>query len=73
MERWLIARISSLSGISAAEIDIREPFAFYGLNSSDAVGLSAELGDWLGSVFSPTLTFDYPSIEALVNYLAALR
>ena len=73
IERWLVAKISSLSGIKIEDIELQEPFAYYGLDSVAAVSLSGELEDWLGKKLSPTLVYDYPSIAALARHLASVR
>src|ERR1700693_5505585 len=67
---WLVSKLSERLGIASHEIDIREPFASYGLGSTDAVILAGELAEWLGRKLSPALVYEYPTIEALVRYLA---
>jgi acyl transferase domain-containing protein/acyl-CoA synthetase (AMP-forming)/AMP-acid ligase II/acyl carrier protein/alpha/beta superfamily hydrolase len=69
IQGWLIENIARRLGILPQEIDVREPFASYGLDSVQAVRLTAELEDWLGRKLSPTLAYDYPTIEALASYL----
>ncbi|HEV3036490.1 MAG TPA: acyl carrier protein [Candidatus Angelobacter sp.] len=71
IQAWLIEQVSRLTGLSAEEIDITEPFASYGLNSVAAAGLSGELADWLGEDLPPTITWDYPSVKLLAGYLAS--
>lgn len=66
---WLVTNIAQRLDVSPSEIDIREPLASYGLDSVQAVRLSTQLEDWLGRKLSPTLAYDYPTIEALANYL----
>jgi phthiocerol/phenolphthiocerol synthesis type-I polyketide synthase C len=67
---WLVARLSEVLGVVPQDIDIQEPFTYYGLTSRDAVGLSGDLEDWLGRRLSPTLAYEYPTVEALSKYLA---
>jgi len=67
---WLVGKISQQTNIAPQDIDIREPWAHYGLDSLQLVSLSGELGDLLGFKLSVTLGYDYPSIEALAQYLA---
>ncbi len=67
---WLIHQLAARTGTATAQIDPREPFALYGLDSVEAVGLAADLEIWLGRTLSPTLAWDYPSIEALSHHLA---
>jgi acyl carrier protein len=57
--------------IDRGAIDRRRPFAEYGLDSLAAVTLSGELERWLGRELSPTLAWDYPTIDALARHLAA--
>lgn len=66
---WLIEKITRHLGVSASEFDSNKPFSDYGLASKDAVELSGDLGDWLGSRFSPALLWKYPSVDSLAEYL----
>ncbi|MGL5077376.1 MAG: beta-ketoacyl synthase N-terminal-like domain-containing protein, partial [Waterburya sp.] len=70
IQNWLIDNLAQRLGIAASEIDIHEPFASSGLNSVDAVSLSADLEDWLEIKLSPTIVFDYPNIAELSAYLS---
>lgn len=70
IQAWLVTQLANLLGVEQGEIDIREPFAAYGIPSSEAVVLSGDLGDWLGRRLSPTLLWEYPTIEALARHLA---
>lgn len=67
---WLVSRLSTLLAIEPSEIDTREPFASYGLGSTELVSLSGELGEWLGRQLSPELAYECPTIEALARHLA---
>src|SRR4029450_3009286 len=70
IQAWLIAQIARQLELAAESIDAQRPFFDYGLTSREAVVLSGELSDWLGERCSPTLAYDYPSIEALARHLA---
>jgi len=70
IQAWLISQIAERLVVEPQEIDIREPFSHYGLDSVAAVTLSGELEEWLGRKLAPTLAYDYPSIEALARYLS---
>ncbi len=70
IQTWLVSRLSELLGIEPREIDVREPFASYGLGSSEMVGLSGELADRLGRQISPALPYEYPTVETLARHLA---
>ncbi|MDM8557193.1 type I polyketide synthase [Candidatus Parabeggiatoa sp. HSG14] len=70
IQAWLLTQLSKQLKIAISEIDIREPFARYGLDSITAVSLSGELETWLERSLSPTLMYDYPNIQTLSQYLA---
>jgi len=70
IQAWLVSRLARELRVEPHEIDSRDPFSYYGLDSRTAVTLSGELEDWLGRRLSPTLLWDYPTIEALARYLA---
>lgn len=65
-------RIAQRLHLAPAEIDPEAPFASYGLDSVQAVQLTAELEDWLGQRLNPTLAYDYPTIASLAGFLAQL-
>lgn len=67
---WLVERIASHLEIAPDEIDVRETFSNFGLDSRTAVGLSGELERWLGRPLVATLVWDYPTIELVARHLA---
>jgi len=70
IQAWLVSRLSALLRIDASLIDIREPFASYGMGSTEAVSLSGELADWLGRPLSAELAYEFPTVESLAQHLA---
>jgi acyl carrier protein len=70
IEDWLVAYLAPLLSVHTDEIDRRRPFAEFGLDSLAAVTLSGELERWLDRELSPTLVWDYPTIETLARHLA---
>ncbi len=70
IEKWLVEKLSNLLGVDPQEIDVREPFASYGMGSTEAVSLSGELADWLGRKVPADLAYEYPTIETLSRYLS---
>jgi 8-amino-7-oxononanoate synthase len=70
IQEWLILKISELLGITRSEILVTEPFASYGMSSMAAVSMAGDLEDWLGFRLSPTLAWDYPTVEELARHLA---
>ncbi len=67
---WLVSHLALSLKVPRDEIDIREPFAAYGLDSSVAVSMTGELAQWMGYELEPTLFWEYPNIKALAQHLA---
>ncbi len=72
IQKWLVAKIAERLGSSTEEIDIQQPLVEYGLSSLAAVGISGELQEWLERPLSPTLLYDYSTIESLALYLGGV-
>jgi acyl transferase domain-containing protein/acyl-CoA synthetase (AMP-forming)/AMP-acid ligase II/acyl carrier protein len=70
IQSWLVTQIAERLKVNLRDVDVRTPFAHYGMDSVHAVSLAADLEEWLGCELSPTLAYDYPTIEALAQYLA---
>lgn len=70
IREWLISNIAALVEIDPQNIDIQKPLEYYGMDSMQAMHLSGDLADWLGSQLSPTVVWDYPTIELLASHLA---
>ena len=70
IREWIVTYIADLLEVSTDEIDTESSFDRYGLDSSAAIGLTGDLEDWLGKEVDPTLLYDYPTVEGLVEYLA---
>ena len=66
----LVAEVAALVHVTADEIDPHEPFVAFGIGSAQALELAAKLEDWLGVALTPTLIWDYPSIDSLARHLA---
>ncbi len=70
LQSWLVARIAAMQELDPHSIDPRQPFTYYGLGSVQAVSLTGDLEIFMDRDLSPTLAWDYPTIELLANYLA---
>lgn len=68
---WIVARLATELKVATSDIDPKEQLSAFQLDSLKAVTLSADLGDWLGRKLSPTLAWDYPTIERLARYLGS--
>jgi 8-amino-7-oxononanoate synthase len=67
---WLITNIASVVNMEPASIDVRQTFDNYGLDSLQAVSLSGDLEIWLNREISPTVVWDYPTVEQLARHLS---
>ncbi len=67
---WLVARLAAHCGVAPEAVDIAAPFARFGLESKDAVGLAADLETLVGRPLPETLLWDRPTIRELARHLA---
>ncbi|MDG5806128.1 aminotransferase class I/II-fold pyridoxal phosphate-dependent enzyme [Streptomyces ossamyceticus] len=65
LEDWLRARVADRLGLPVTAVDVTRPFASLGLDSRQAVALSAELGGLLGRELPVAAVFDHPTISAV--------
>lgn len=70
IRHWLRRCIAESIHARPDEIDVTVPFSHYGLDSVASLGISSELEIWLGRELPQTLTWDYPTIEELLAFLA---
>jgi acyl carrier protein len=74
IENWIGEWLSYRLRIPVENIDPRQPFSDYGLDSLAAVQLSQAIEDWLEVPVPETLAWSYPTPEALSVYIEqALR
>jgi acyl transferase domain-containing protein/acyl carrier protein len=71
IREWLVKELSERLSVAREEIDAHRPFADYGLSSREAVVLLGDFERFLGRPLSPTLIYEYPTINAILAYLAA--
>ena len=69
VQDWLTEHLADYLKILPDKIDITEPISRYGVDSSVAVTLTGELGEWLGLTLAPTLFWEYTTIESLAHHL----
>ena len=70
IQEWIVAYLADLLTIEPEEVDVTISLERYGLDSSAAVVLTGDLQDWLGTEINPTLLYDYPTVEAVVQHLS---
>ncbi len=69
IESFLINRLSFWLKLPPQDVDVQETLAHYGFDSSIAISLAGELGEFLHTPLDPTLLYDFPNIEAVARYL----
>ncbi|MBL8851184.1 MAG: acyl carrier protein [Planctomycetaceae bacterium] len=67
---WIINGLSLKLGINPQEIPLDEPLINLGIDSLEFVGMVAELEKRLGCRFKDNPLIDYPTLNALSDYLA---
>jgi acyl carrier protein len=67
---WLVARVATLTGVPAADIDPAAPVTRHGLDSVALIAVTADLEKWLGYRLRENSLDRYPTIDALARYLA---
>ncbi len=70
IESWLISYLSELLDTQPDEIEVNIPFQRYGLSSAEGTVLMGDLEAATGYKLAPTLVYEYPTIEALAQYIA---
>ncbi len=68
----IVSLVSSAIGIPGDEIDVRDSFTSYGLDSMAAVSIAGSLEAIVGAKLPSTLLWDYPSTDALADRLVEL-
>jgi acyl carrier protein len=69
LSNWLIQRVAYYLSKDISEIKTDFPLAEYGLDSVYAVSLCGDLEDFLSIYVEPTLAWDYPTIDEIVEFL----
>ncbi len=69
IQKWLRERIASEIKTEPEAVSARIPFANYGLDSIVIVTLATDLEDWLDISLDPTIFWEYPTVDALSEWL----
>ena len=70
---WLREWVAQTTGADIADIDPAKPLQTFGLSSRDAVIMSGELENLLGTRIDPTIAYQYPTIASLAAALTAQK
>jgi acyl-CoA synthetase (AMP-forming)/AMP-acid ligase II/acyl carrier protein len=65
---WIAGRTAAYLGMDREEIDTQAILAEYGLDSSMAVALAAEIAELVGAENDPGLVWTYPTVQALADF-----
>ncbi len=71
LEQRLGQELARRLNVPAVSLDLGQPFAEYGLQSVDMVGIVGDLEQWLGRTLPATLLWEYPTVEALAAFLSS--
>lgn len=66
---WFVQEIEENLFIPRDEIELDEPFTSYGMDSAQAVLIVSSLSEKVGIDLPPTLFWDYPNIQSVIDYL----
>ncbi len=69
LKRALLQTAAGLLKLDAADIDTRTELSEYGFDSIAYTGLAGQISELYGIDVSPTLFFDYPTIDGIAGYL----
>lgn len=72
IEEWLVNQIAIRQNIDPDQIDVDASFIANGLTSAASVALIGDLSKMLDVTLSETLTWEYPTIAALAEYVAGI-
>ncbi len=70
IERWLTQWLIREAHIPPEAVQLRKPFADFGLDSTTVIMLVSDLEEFLGHRFESTLAWDYPTIVSMADFLA---
>lgn len=68
---WIIDWMLKKLTISENRVDRNKSFADYGLDSVRAVKLADDLSNWLQREILPTVTWNFPTVDALARHLGS--
>ena len=71
LELWLTERVAFHLHKTPEEIDPDTPLADYGIDSVAAISICGEIEEHYRLAVSPTIAYDFPTVRAIGDHLAA--
>ncbi|MGM9515896.1 acyl carrier protein [Roseateles sp. DB2] len=71
--QWCRQHIATLLDFPIERIPVDAEFDTFGLDSAAAVSLVVELEEWMGTEVSPSLLFEFPTIQLMAAEIVRLR
>lgn len=72
IEQWLVERVSTETGLPPQQIARDTSLLEYGIDSASAIGVMADLEDFVKQALDPNLFYEYPSIQELSQHLVGM-
>lgn len=69
---WIIAYLSSHLMIDRSSIEMNVILTEYGLDSIQAVIMSDEIGELIQREVSPTILYEYPTVDLLAAFMVKM-
>jgi acyl transferase domain-containing protein/SAM-dependent methyltransferase/acyl carrier protein len=73
IEEWLVQQVANHANLSMKNIDVKEPFVNYGIDSAIALLIATHLEEFIGHSIPSTVMWEYPNIYELSKYLGNER
>jgi len=70
IRNWMTDYLAKKLRMDRDAVDVNTQFIDYGLDSVDSMKIVGELEDYLGFELSPSLPYEYPTVETLAAALA---
>ncbi|MDN5759847.1 MAG: phosphopantetheine-binding protein, partial [Tomitella sp.] len=67
LRAWLVEWVAESTGLDRSAVDESRPMEEFGLSSRDAVALSGEIEDRIGTVLDATIVYQHPTIASLAQ------
>ncbi len=70
VKEWLVGYIAQLLEFERSEVRTNLSLSRYGLDSTAAVALTGDLGEWIDREVDPRILYEQKTIDALAEFVA---